>query len=128
MTGPASPAADGPTFAPPNLPAGWIAQWDGASKKYYYVQLSTGVSQWEVPTQAVQTGNTPGQVPDHPYGAPGAPQPEVITHPDGSQTIRHADGTMEPIMADGTRGGDGPNGDRGLGVSLAMRQLLGHQD
>ena len=124
MAGTASPSADGPTYAPPSLPAGWIAQWDGSSKKYYYVQLSTGVSQWEIPTEAVQTGNTPAQVGDHPYGTPGAPhpaggpQPQVITHPDGSQTVRHADGTMEPILPDGMRGGDGPNGDRGLGVGV----------
>jgi hypothetical protein len=122
MAGSVSPAAEGPTYAPPSLPAGWIAQWDGSSKKYYFVQLSTGVSQWDVPTQPVQTGNTPGQQVDHPYGTPGhgdGPQPEIITHPDGSQTMRHSDGTMEPIMPDGTRGG--PNGtgtgDRGLGVS-----------
>lgn len=123
MTGPTSPSASGPTFAPPPLPAGWIAQWDGSSKKYYYVQLSTGVSQWDIPTEAVQTGNTPAQVSEHPYGQPGQPgqpQPEVITHEDGSQTVRHADGTMEPILPDGMRGGDGPNGDRGLGVSIYL--------
>lgn len=115
MAGPTSPAAEGPTFAPPPLPMGWIAQWDGNSKKYYYVQLSTGVSQWETPTEPAQTGNTPGQQAEHPYGKP---QPELITHPDGSQTVRHADGTMEPILPDGTRGVDGPSGDRGLGVSF----------
>lgn len=114
MTGPTSPANDGPSFAPPSLPAGWIAQWDGTSKKYYYVQLATGVSQWEIPTQAAKTGSTPGQAVDHPYGTP---PPELITHPDGSQTVKHADGTMEPIMADGSRGIDGPTGDRGIGVS-----------
>lgn len=114
MTGTASPGTDGPSFAPPQLPAGWIAQWDSASRKYYYVQLATGVSQWEVPTEAVQTGNTPCQSRDHPYGTP---QPELITHPDGSQTVKHSDGTMEPIMPDGSRGVDGPSGDRGLGVS-----------
>lgn len=119
MAGPTSPSAEGPTFAPPALPAGWIAQWDGASKKYYYVQLATGVSQWDVPTQAAQTGTTPGQHVEHPYGHP-PPQPELITHPDGSQTVKHADGTMEPIMADGSRGVDGPNGERGLGVSCPL--------
>lgn len=115
MAGPTSPSAEGPTYAPPSLPAGWIAQWDGASKKYYYVQLSTGVSQWEIPTQAVQTGNTPAQPGEHPYGTP--QQPEVITHPDGSQTLRHADGTMEPVMAPGMNATNGPTGERGgLGV------------
>lgn len=127
MAGPTSPGTEGPTFAPPPLPAGWIAQWDGSSQKYYYVQLSTGVSQWEIPTQAVQTGNTPAQPTEHPYGTPGVHQQphEVITHADGSQTVRHPDGTMEPILPDGMRGGDGPNGDRGLGVSLFLRPSQG---
>lgn len=117
MAGPTSPSAEGPTYAPPPLPAGWIAQWDGASKKYYFVQLSTGVSQWETPTEAAPSGNTPAQPSDHPYGTPGVGgfQPEVITHPDGSQTIRHADGSMEPIISPGMRGAS-PNGERGLGV------------
>ncbi|GJD01912.1 WW domain-containing protein [Colletotrichum higginsianum] len=127
MAGPTSPGAEGPTFAPPHLPAGWIAQWDGSSKKYYFVQLSTGVSQWETPTDAAPTGATPAQPSDHPYGVP---QPEVITHPDGSQTVRHADGTLEPVNPSlppdttSTRGIDGPSGDRGLG-SMAMNALLG---
>jgi hypothetical protein len=121
MAGPTSPGTEGPTFAPPQLPPGWIAQWDGSSRKYYFVQLSTGISQWETPTEAAPTGGgTPAYGSDHPYGAP---PPEVITHPDGTQTVRHADGTMEPIMPrDGTRGGPGgATGDRGLGVSIAGR-------
>ncbi|TDZ87539.1 hypothetical protein C8034_v003701 [Colletotrichum sidae] len=127
MAGPTSPGTEGPTFAPPQLPAGWIAQWDGSSKKYYFVQLSTGVSQWEVPTDAAPTGATPSQPSEHPYGVP---QPELITHPDGSQTVRHADGSLEPVNPPmppdntNTRGIDGPNGDRGLG-SMAMNALLG---
>jgi hypothetical protein len=129
MAGPASPSTEGPTYAPPSLPAGWIAQWDGASRKYYFVQLATGVSQWEVPTQPVQTGNTPANNGD-PYAPPGS-RPgqngtgELITHPDGSQTVKHPDGTMEPIMGDGTRGGpDGPTGDRGMGVSFTMNSII----
>lgn len=122
MEPPASPGGEGPTQAPPHLPAGWIAQWDANSKKYYYVQLSTGVSQWDIPTTAAPVGGgTPAPMADHPYGAPGGGQPELITHPDGSQTVKHADGRMEPVMPDengNTRGmGDGPAGDRGLGVS-----------
>src|SRR5262245_25205845 len=118
MAGPTSPSADGPTYAPPQLPPGWIAQWDGASKKYYYVQLSTGASQWETPTDAAPTGTTPGQGVEHPYGTP---QPELITHPDGSQTKRHADGTMEPVMpSDGSRAMGG-GGDRGFNVGVSKR-------
>lgn len=121
MTGPASPGGEGPTQAPPQLPPGWIAQWDSNSKKYYYVQLSTGVSQWDVPTDAAPVGGTPASAVDHPFGVPRG-QPELITHPDGSQTVKHADGRMEPVMPDENGnarglGGDGPSGDRGFGVS-----------
>jgi hypothetical protein len=118
MAGTASPGGDGPTYAPPQLPPGWIAQWDGASKKYYFVQLSTGVSQWDTPTDPapVGGGGTPAEKIEHPYGVPG--QPQLITHPDGTQTVKHADGTMEPILppGDSARGVDGPDGERGLGV------------
>ena len=117
MAGPASPN-EGPTYEPPQLPPGWIAQWDGASKKYYYVQLSTGVSQWETPTQAAP-GNTPAQTSEHPYGIPG--RQELITHPDGTQTVKHPDGRMEPILPpEDSRGLDGPSGERGFGVSLPI--------
>ncbi|KAI7783230.1 WW domain-containing protein [Diaporthe eres] len=128
MSGPGSPGQEGPTFAPPHLPAGWIAQWDANSKKYYYVQLSTGVSQWDVPTDAAPVGGgTPASTNEHPYGVPG--QRQLITHPDGTQTVKHPDGSLEPVMpneAGGTRGidSDGPAGDRGLG-SMAMNALLG---
>jgi hypothetical protein len=122
MAGPTSPGNEGPTFAPPQLPPGWIAQWDGTSKKYYFVQLSTGVSQWDTPTDAAPVGGTPSQGAEHPYGQPppgSDGQPQVITHPDGSQTIKHPDGRMEPVTPgqEGTRGGvDGPAGERGIGV------------
>ena len=127
MAGPASPGSDGPTFPPPPLPRGWVAQWDAASKKYYFVQLATGLSQWDTPTEAapVGGGNTPANNVEHPYGGPPlGVRPELITHPDGSQTVKHADGTMEPILpeGDGTRGvgSDSPPGDRGLGVSTQL--------
>lgn len=121
MSGPGSPGQEGPTFAPPQLPPGWIAQWDANSRKYYFVQLSTGVSQWEVPTDSAPIGGTPAAAAEHPYGVPG--QPQLITHPDGTQTVKHPDGTLEPVMPDesGRARGiapDGPTGDRGLGVSI----------
>lgn len=131
MAGPASPS-EGPTFAPPPLPPGWIAQWDGSSKKYYYVQLSTGVSQWETPTEAAPVGGTPAATLDHPYGVPGADRkPEVITHPDGSQTVKHPDGRLEPVLPpeDGARAGmnGAATGERGLGVSFLTSPLMAGQ-
>lgn len=69
------PGQEGPTFGPPPLPEGWIAQWDGMGKKYYFVQLATGKSQWDTPTQPAPTGPTPQATPqeglEHPYGTPG---------------------------------------------------------
>jgi hypothetical protein len=109
------PGQEGPSFAPPPLPEGWIAQWDGISKKYYFVQLSTGATQWETPKHAAPTGPTPQATPqediDHPYGTPGEPPQDlnIITNPDGSQSIRQADGTVEPY-----------SGDRSIGVGFTV--------
>lgn len=88
---PATPGQEGPSYGPPPLPQGWIAQWDGDSKKYYFVQLSTGMSQWETPTQAAPTVGTPTQTPGQetsPFPQPGQQQ-------------------------------EGQDGERGLGVSLS---------
>ncbi|OAT01612.1 hypothetical protein, variant [Blastomyces dermatitidis ER-3] len=41
----------GPSSPPPSLPEGWLAQWEGVSRKWYYVQRATGKSQWEIPTE-----------------------------------------------------------------------------
>lgn len=78
----------------PKLPAGWIAQWDNNSRKYYYVQISTGVSQWDLPTSEAPIGG-------------------------GSHTSTPAQNTnpySAPEGAEGTRGMGGQEGDRGLGV------------
>jgi hypothetical protein len=93
MTGPSTPGQEGPSYGPPSLPQGWIAQWDGMSKKYYFVQLSTGQSQWETPTEAAPTVGTPTASPV-PAGSP-------FAHPGAQQ------------------GEDGPTGERGLGVCIS---------
>ncbi len=122
MAGPSSPGSEGPTFAPPPLPAGWIAQWDGNSRKYYFVQLSTGLSQWDTPTDAAPVGGTtPATDREHPYGRPGAGD-QLITHPDGSQTIKYSDGSMEPVMppaASAAARGDGARGMPGEAEPMA---------
>ncbi|OJD15666.1 hypothetical protein AJ78_04084 [Emergomyces pasteurianus Ep9510] len=41
----------GPSSPPPTLPEGWLAQWEGISRRWYYVQRATGRSQWEIPTE-----------------------------------------------------------------------------
>lgn len=102
-----SPGQEGPSYAPPSLPEGWIAQWEGTSRKYYFVQLSTGASQWETPTHPAPTGPTPQATPqggvEHPYGTPAGGEGQVINNPDGSQSFRHPDGRIEPMPADGDR-------------------------
>jgi hypothetical protein len=70
------------------------------------VQISTGVSQWEQPTEAAPIGGsntaTPAQN-ENPYNKPG-------------------EGRTEGGAAEGTRGVDGPTGDRagGLGVRFFL--------
>jgi hypothetical protein len=136
MAGPSSPGSDGPTFGPPPLPPGWIAQWDASSRKYYFVQLSTGASQWETPTEAAPVGGgTPAARNEHPYGVPhnvgGHGGAEIIVHPDGSQTARYPDGRLEPVHpredafpTEGTRGMGGGSSDRGLGVRLFLASAV----
>jgi len=79
------------------------------------VQLSTGASQWDTPTQVAPTGPTPQATPqgvEHPYGTPAGGQQQeldIVTNADGSQSIRHPDGRLEPY-----------SGDRGLGVGFSL--------
>jgi hypothetical protein len=53
-----------------SLPPGWIAHWDGITKRPDFVQLSPSISQWETPTHAVPI-----------VGTPKPPGPDVILHP-----------------------------------------------
>lgn len=107
---PLSPDA-GPTDPNlPKLPAGWIAQWDGSSRKYYYVQISTGHSQWDIPADpapsAVSPAGTPAQA-SGPYDKP--------------QEGQHG---MEE--GEGMRGVDGQTGERSGGLSgMAINMLTG---
>ena len=38
--------------APPPMPPGWLAQWDQNSQRWYYVDQSTGRTQWDPPAGA----------------------------------------------------------------------------
>lgn len=76
------------------------------ARKYYYVQISTSHSQWDVPTEAAPGVPTPGSTPMPPGGA-------------GSQFARPCDSpaSSETIAGDSTRGVDGGGeSDRGMGV------------
>jgi hypothetical protein len=44
----------------PPLPVGWIQKWDKASQRWYYLEQSTGLRQWEPPlAQPPQTHSGP---------------------------------------------------------------------
>ena len=99
---PGTPGQEGPSSEPPTTPPGWIAQWDANSRRYYFVEISTGKSQWEVPTQP-GGGMTPLASPGIGAGPSSAPG--------GAQ--------------EGERGmGDGPTGDRSLGSMAIDRKSV----
>ncbi|QIX02169.1 hypothetical protein AMS68_007686 [Peltaster fructicola] len=104
MAGPSSPDA-GPDFAPPSLPPGWIAQWDGKSRKYYFVQISTGESTWEVPTQAAPQVPTPGATP--------AQEANPFRMPENESSRGY--------------GQEGGEGERGLGTDMLRMAMGGKQ-
>ena len=56
--------------SPTPTPAGWRAQMDGTSGRVFYVQHSTGASQWEHPAEAVQLSPTPQATPQRELGQP----------------------------------------------------------
>ncbi|KAJ5194262.1 hypothetical protein N7491_001598 [Penicillium cf. griseofulvum] len=66
----------GPSSPPPQLPEGWLPQWEGVGRKWYYVQRTTGKSQWEIPTEPIVL--TPSTTPT-PSGA--GPSQEPRSHP-----------------------------------------------
>ena len=67
-----------------------LAQLEGQSRKYYYVQRATGHSQWDVPTQPALSVPTPDPTPQQ--------QNDPFSKPPGSSgdtvMVRDADGNM----------------------------------
>ncbi|KAJ6008861.1 hypothetical protein N7522_003877 [Penicillium canescens] len=66
----------GPSSPPPRLPEGWLAQWEGVQRKWYFVQRTTGKSQWEIPTEPVllTPSTTPTPLGPGPSQAPNSNQ------------------------------------------------------
>ncbi|KAF3386853.1 hypothetical protein F1880_001270 [Penicillium rolfsii] len=62
----------GPSSPPPRLPDGWLPQWEGVQRQWYYVQRATGKSQWDVPTEPVvlTPSTTPTSIGTGPSQAP----------------------------------------------------------
>ncbi|CAG8890606.1 unnamed protein product [Penicillium egyptiacum] len=71
----------GPSSPPPQLPEGWLPQWEGVGRKWYYVQRTTGKSQWEIPTEPIVL--TPSTTPT-PMGAGLSQEPR--SHPTSNST------------------------------------------
>ena len=74
-----------------------LAQWEGQSRKYYYVQRATGHSQWDIPTQPALSVPTPDPTPQQmadPFKQPSG-APATVIAPDGTAVIRKEDGTVE---------------------------------
>ncbi|KAJ5623938.1 hypothetical protein N7510_000247 [Penicillium lagena] len=71
----------GPSSPPPPLPEGWLPQWEGVQRKWYYVQRATGKSQWEIPTEpvALTPSTSPTPIGTGPSRAP-ALQPATNSH------------------------------------------------
>ncbi|KAJ1719845.1 hypothetical protein LPJ53_005451 [Coemansia erecta] len=64
--------------APPQLPPGYVAEWDSRYNRYYFVNLSTKASQWELPS-----AGPGGAGPDARSPGPsmyGSPQPRANQH------------------------------------------------
>jgi len=79
------------------------------------VQISTGVSQWDLPTSEAPIGGGGSNRSTPAHAANPYPKPEDAPAPDAVA---------------GTRGVDGPTGDRagGLGVRIAPGGIGGHTD
>ncbi|KAJ5591095.1 hypothetical protein N7450_005067 [Penicillium hetheringtonii] len=72
----------GPSSPPPQLPDGWLPQWEGVQRKWYFVQRATGKSQWEIPTEPVvltpsTTPTSIGTGPTYPPSRPSTNSPQV---------------------------------------------------
>ncbi|KAJ5386303.1 hypothetical protein N7509_008844 [Penicillium cosmopolitanum] len=73
----------GPSSPPPQLPDGWLPQWEGVQRKWYFVQRATGKSQWEIPTEPVvltpsTTPTSIGTGPTYPPSRPSTNSPQVM--------------------------------------------------
>ncbi|WEW56337.1 WW domain-containing protein wwm1 [Emydomyces testavorans] len=85
------------SFAPPpgpptpRVPEGWKAQYHDGYKEWYYVDLSTGVSQWNPPPMPAQA---PGQ---RPVSSSSPPPMYEASGPGNVEAVAAASGTEQKI-------------------------------
>lgn len=114
---PADSPSNGPSFAPPQLPLGWIAQWDPKNKRYYFVQPSTGTTTWEVPQHPSSAANSPAPH-QNPYPTPG-PEQQYGAYQVEQTTVMQTPGGEAHVQS--TRAG----GFGGIAGSMAQNLLSG---
>ncbi|KAI2674896.1 hypothetical protein CBS147355_6710 [Penicillium roqueforti] len=78
----------GPSSPPPQLPEGWLPQWEGVGRKWYYVQRTTGKSQWEIPTEPIVL--TPSTTPT-PSGAGLSQEPKSYPTSNNTRELESTD-------------------------------------
>ncbi|KZL77162.1 WW domain-containing protein [Colletotrichum tofieldiae] len=70
QTPPPAPQSAAPPMAAPPVSSGWLVQWDTTNNRWFYVDQSSGRSQWEHPSPPTgpQGGSSyaPPPVPPHP--------------------------------------------------------------
>ncbi|ORY98656.1 hypothetical protein BCR43DRAFT_503463 [Syncephalastrum racemosum] len=109
-------ATSGP-YPPPNVPDGWTACWDASAQRYYFVEMATGRSQWEVPQGASAPGgfgmpssdNTAhtGEASSYLGGGAGGGatnSPAVSSYPDYQQQQQQQQQQVQPGQETGERG------------------------
>ncbi|PGH17712.1 hypothetical protein AJ80_04720 [Polytolypa hystricis UAMH7299] len=121
----------GPSSPPPTLPEGWLAQWEGQSRKWYYVQRATGKSQWEIPTEPffpTPTSTPHSMASPGPFNAPQIGQDSEATNEFNAlggnvKTSKRFPKTAEvpPASPQHRRGGSASSGVRTTPTSHASR-------
>ncbi|KAI5787157.1 hypothetical protein EDC01DRAFT_660767 [Geopyxis carbonaria] len=60
---------------PPKVPSGWVARWNERYGQFFYVNLTTKQSQWEVPEFSRTASPIPEKPPSYQSSAAASPQP-----------------------------------------------------
>ncbi|KKA21352.1 WW domain protein, partial [Rasamsonia emersonii CBS 393.64] len=63
---------------PPPVPPGWKAQFDDRYKQWFFVNLKTGVSQWEPPDAPATDSAAPPSEPPPSYDQSGPANPDAV--------------------------------------------------
>ncbi|KAI4191158.1 MAG: hypothetical protein L6R41_000295 [Letrouitia leprolyta] len=120
---------------PPQLPPGWISQWDPNSQRYYYLEQATGRTQWDPPQPYNQSGFAPP-----PMGASGVAhnsyggqhgQPSGYYSQETTHTFQDSHGGVKEVTEKkekkSGKGGMLAAGAGGLAVGAVGGAVLAHE-